>query len=302
MNTTSPLGVVAGALLGVSLLFTSATPTPAQEPVPAFAWDLIIGDREETWLEWPIAIAVADDSEMLVADAKGNRLLLFRDLGATAGWQLAASADLPATPADLIFDGRRYIAALRQEGGLVSIDRESLEITTLSISVDLVPGAMAAHRDGGLFVYDLAGRRVVLLDDRGRLRAEFAVDGWVTGLAAGGGGGFLVSSVAPAEIRRFSPTGELTASVSVAGDSPRRAWPVGLVVSLKGQVLIADRHGGRILVIGSNGRVEAVGARKGWEAGLLRHPADISLFPDGRMAVADLGNGRVQIFHRLESE
>ena len=84
------------------------------------------------------------------------------------------------------------------------------------------------------------------------------------------------------------------------GLGPAPAWPVGLIVEDNGEIVVADRHGGRILVLDTSGRWIGSGSRRGWEPGLLRFPSDIARLPDGRIVVADQGNGRIQLLRRLE--
>ena len=81
---------------------------------------------------------------------------------------------------------------------------------------------------------------------------------------------------------------------------PTPAWPVGVLVEDDGEIVIVDRHGGRVQVLETSGRWIGTGSRRGWEPGLLRSPAGLAQLPDGRLVVADQGNGRLQIFRRLE--
>ena len=73
---------------------------------------------------------------------------------------------------------------------------------------------------------------------------------------------------------------------------------MGLAAEPGGNLLVVDRHAGRVLVLDANGQVAGVGARKGWEPGLLLFPAGIARLPGGAVVVADEGNGRAQLFRR----
>jgi len=76
------------------------------------------------------------------------------------------------------------------------------------------------------------------------------------------------------------------------------AWPTGLAPEPGGNLLVVDRHVGRVLVLDANGQVSGVGSRKGWEPGLLLFPAGLARLPGGLVVVADEGNGRAQLFRR----
>jgi hypothetical protein len=65
-------------------------------------------------------------------------------------------------------------------------------------------------------------------------------------------------------------------------------------------VVVVDRHSGRLLVLDVAGTVIGMGSRQGWEPGLLMFPAGITRLSDGTLAVADEGNGRVQVFRRTD--
>jgi len=67
-----------------------------------------------------------------------------------------------------------------------------------------------------------------------------------------------------------------------------------------GEVLVADRHNGRLLVLDATGRPLGQGSRRGFDPGLLRFPSGIALLPDGGIVVTDEGNGRVELFRRIQ--
>ena len=74
------------------------------------------------------------------------------------------------------------------------------------------------------------------------------------------------------------------------------------MVQIEGDLLVLDRHGHRLVLFNSKHRFPGTGARRGWEPGLLLFPAAVTAFPDGRIAVADQMNGRLQIYRRIEEE
>lgn len=290
------LAVLLAGLL--SLLF--AADAGAQLPrEPAMVFDQVLqvdGDQE---LRWPVAVASGADQEVAVADVHGSRLVLWRHAG--DGWGIVRSVTLPAPPAGVAWDGGRYVVALRGEAGLMAAEGDNLALRRLPLPDGGVPGPLAAHPEGGVLVYDYANARVLRLDGEGQVVARTPVEGHVTALAAGAGGGFFTAVPETGEVRRHAAGGAVEETWNVPPDTPVPAWPGGLVVEPGGDVLVADRHAGRILVFEVGGDLSGFGARQGWEPGLLRFPAGLALMPDGRVVVADLGNGRVQIFRRLGS-
>jgi hypothetical protein len=263
-------------------------------------WDEVVQGEGENMLRWPVAVAAGSVDELVVADVYGSRLVVFRQGEGATGWVVADSIELPAAPVDLIHTGSFYLVSVRQPGGLFAVEGPDLRLRKLAPPPGTVPGALTAGSEDVLLVFDLANRRVLWLDGAARLKAEAPVDGHVTSLAPSPGGGFYAAFAQPPEIRRYGPNGELIASRPVPGVSPAPAWPSALEVATDGDLLVVDRHGSRLVVLGSGGRLEETGSRLGWDPGLLLFPSDLTRLPDGRIAVADQGNGRVQVFHRMD--
>jgi hypothetical protein len=290
------------AFVGLAYLLPSTVSAQPGAPV-AFAWqESIKGDKEpEILLRWPIAIATASDLEFGVLDAWKARFLVFKDEG-TRGWKPKQPVELPAPPSGLAFDGDRYLVTLRGTGALVAIERPELEIRRISLPPDVSPGAIAAKPEVGYLLFDSAGNRLIRFSPDDQNLLQVPIDGYVTAVAFDASGGFLAAIATPPEIRRFGANGEMTTSWSVPSIGAAPAWPVGLDADAGGDLIIADRHTGQILILDAGGKLVGLGARQGWDAGLLLRPADISRFPDGRIVVADQGNGRVQIFSQLRQD
>ncbi len=291
------------AAIVVGLLAAAAPPGPAagQEALqPVLAWDATLAGTGEFDLSWPLAVAAGRAGEIAVADAAGSRLVVFRLAVGAAGWKPEREVALPGSPLGLAHDGTRYLLSLREDGGLLAAEGEGLALRPLPLPEGVVPGALAAA-DGAVWLHDPAGGRILALDGRLDPVVEIPVDGYVTALAAAPGGGVLATLAEPPEVRRYGPDGQLLAGWPLPGLPPVPAWPGGVVVEPGGDVVISDRHNGRLLVLDGGGRPIGFGARRGWDPGLLRWPAGLARLPDGRLAVADLGNGRVQLYRRLAS-
>lgn len=290
-----PIGVWLAAAWALSVPPAASQPAPPR--VLAFM-EALTGTEEEE-LHWPVAIAAASAEEIAVADAFEPRLLRFRKVGVS--WQLARAVAMPAAPADLVWDGGRYVASLRGGRGLVAFEGPDLTRRALPLPRGAVPGALAAPGGGELLVVDHAGGRVLRMDAEGELIREIPVEGHVTALAASASGGVFAAVATEGAVLRFGADGALDATWRLPPFEEIPAWPVGLAVEPGGDVVVVDRHAGRLLVLDANGDPSGVGARRGWEPGLLRQPAAIARLPDGLLAVADAGNGRAQLFRPLGS-
>lgn len=293
MNRPIPLLLAAGAMTSLA----AARPALAQVGPPrVLVFQEVLKGTETVSLRWPRAAAAASDEEVAVADASGPRLLRFRKVGVS--WQLDRSVSMSGAPAGLAWDGRRYVASLRQGAGLVAFEGAELTQRRLTLPRGVVPGAVAGGPGGGLLLFDAAKRSVLRLSPEGAAGAEIAVGGDITALAATAAGGFFAAVAAEASVKYFDAGGKLAATWKLPAFDQVPAWPTGLAAEPGGTLLVVDRHVGRVLVLDANGQVTGVGSRKGWEPGLLLFPAGIARLPGGLVLVADEGNGRAQLFRR----
>lgn len=265
-----------------------------------FAFDEALTGDDDVRLRWPTAVAVGGPDEIAVADAAGPALRILRDRGGAEGWVVERSIALPRPAYSLSCGAQDYLVSTREPGVLLVVGRGDESPRELALPGGITPGAVTCLADGQVVVHDLTASRLVVLDGDLRIRATAALAEAVAALAAGPGGGFYATLPGKGEVRRYGANGEQLGVLRVPGLDPAPAWPVGLIVEDNGQVIVADRHGGRLLVLETSGRWIGSGSRRGWEPGLLRYPADIARLPDGGVAVADQGNGRVQVFRRLE--
>lgn len=289
-------GVVLVVAAILSLAFPGEPPLHAQGATSRIlTFEEALRGTEDQEVRWPVAVASSGSEELAVADAYGSRVLLFRRLG--AGWTVARVVTLPGAPAGLAWSGDRYVVSLRGSGGLMALEGPDLLQRRLGLPQGVVPGALASVPGGGLLVADAAGGRILRLDGAGDVAGEIPVAGRVTGLLSVAGAVFAAFGEDGA-VRRYGSGGSEEAVYELPPDGPVPAWPAGLAATPGGDLLVADRHNGRIVVFDAAGQVTGFGSRKGWDPGLLLFPDGLALLGDGRVAVADQGNGRVQVFRR----
>jgi hypothetical protein len=296
----NPLAWRCLALL-VAVASMATGPSAAQgKGATLYAFEEAVAGDDELRLRWPTAVAAGGVDEIAVADAAGPSLIIFRDQGGADGWVVHLSVELPAPAYSVSCGAERYLVSTRRPGVLLTIGKGDYALRELVLPAGITPGAATCLVDGQLLVHDLAAGRLVVLDSALKVRTTVEIAETIAGLAAGSGGGFYATVPGAAEVRRYGANGEELSSLTLPGLDPTPAWPVGLIVEPSGEVVVVDRHGGRILVMGASGRWAGSGSRRGWEPGLLRFPADLARLPDGRIVVADQGNARIQLFRRIE--
>jgi DNA-binding beta-propeller fold protein YncE len=260
--------------------------------------DEVIPDIEDNPLKWPVGVASASADEIVVAEAYESRLVIFRRKSGV--WRVDAQVRLEGTPIGLAWDGTRYAVSMRQRAGLYAVEGMQHALRRIALPKEAIPGALAARPGGGWLVYDFASKAVLQLDVKGAASGRTPVQGRLTALAAAPGGGFFAAFADLAELRRYGADGQVLDRFSVPGQPPVPAWPSGIAVKPGGDLVVADRHNGRLLLFNGAGRLEATGARPGWLPGRLRFPADVALLVDGRIVVVDQGNRRLQLFREIK--
>jgi DNA-binding beta-propeller fold protein YncE len=98
-------------------------------------------------------------------------------------------------------------------------------------------------------------------------------------------------------VQRFDRTGEFVAAWGEWGGNEGDLWaPVGLDVSDKGLVYVADAGLAGVSVYDAGGAYRGGWGKYGSGDGALDNPGDLALAPDGTCYVSDRGNQRVQRF------
>jgi len=285
--------------LAFLLTLTLVLPATAQQQKidRSLYWVEVVRPESERPLRWPVDLAVGSANELVVADAFESRLvILARQDGE---WSQVQEIALDGTPYAVAHDGIRYAVSLRKGAGLLAVEGERHQLRRVALPKGAMPGALAGLPGGGFLIYDQASGDVLKLDASGTTAGQWPVDGPVTGLAPAPNGGFFATVAHRAEVLFHGADGAELQRWKVAGEPPVPAWPTGIVREPGGNLLVVDRHTGRLLEMGVGGRMEGRGSRKGWDPGLLRFPAGLAWLPDGTLAVADQGNGRVQLFRLL---
>jgi hypothetical protein len=284
---------------GVALVLLAVPPAAAAGPAPAAAppalvWLASVYGSGDGALRWPAAVASAVPDEILVADAFKNRAVLFREVDGAFKNERVLS--LPGAPAGVTATADRYLIALRGPAGLVAIERKAWTLRSLSLPKGAVPGGLAAAAEGATFLLDAAVPQAVLLSPSGVATRRTPLPERTRAIVAAAGGGLLAAAPDRPEIVRCAADGTVADRFPLPAEGPVPPWPAALAADAAGRLLVVDRHGARILLLDASGRVFGAAGRKGWENGAFLFPSAVAVLSDGRVVVADQGNGRLQIF------
>lgn len=236
-----------------------------------------------------------------VADTGNARLVLFdwKD-GALSGGTEVKVPQL-AYPVRVQVDGK---------GNLLVLDRKAKRIARLDARGTLlgwadpkgvsgvVPGAFKVDAADNLYLLDVVGNAVLVLDPSGvvtrkielpranALFMDIAADGAGTIYAVDARGG-LIWSVDKAGTE-FKPLSKSLKDVM--------SFPTYITTDGKGLLYVIDQNGDGIVLVGLDGSYLGRRLAIGWTEGMVYYPTQLCLDGSGDMVVADRGNERVQVF------
>lgn len=167
-----------------------------------------------------------------------------------------------------------------------------------------LPGGKLAVRSftfdksGNLYVLDLLGDRVAVLDAGGRFLRQIAMPaqhGFFSDLMVDRNGDlYLLDSVAGEVLLSAKATGAF--ALFSKGVKEYMSFPTALMGDERGNIFLVDQHGSGIVMIGPDGTFQGRQLSMGWEEGRLFFPNQACMDEKGELFVADRSNSRVQIF------
>lgn len=220
----------------------------------------------------PTGLAV-HDGELFVSDARNGRIQVF-DLDGRFRRQFGKPGDGPGRlgrPMGLVVHGNEifipeYFNDRIQVFGLDGTPKRIIGHSGNGLGEFNSPGGIAVGRDGSLYVADFYNHRVQQLN---------------------AGGAF---------VRQWGTTGQ-----PGRGDGEMR-YPTGVALTSAGSLIVADAYNNRIQTFAPDGSFVRAwggpfamglpGPLNGW----FHEAIGVSVLPDGRIAVADFFNNRIQIF------
>ncbi len=165
-----------------------------------------------------------------------------------------------------------------------------------------MPSDVAVDADG-IYVVDGARHRVLVFDPRGRFR--FAIGGQGNGAEEFDhpvgitvrDGRLYIADTGNRRIQVFDTGGRYLRGI-VTRDQGQAVPPVDVEVSAKGRELyVTSNRRHRVLAYSADGTLLGSWGGNGSNQGQFRYPASITRVGQGRLAVVDVLNTRVQVFY-----
>ncbi len=263
-------------------------------------------DDKGTGFIQPEGIACGKD-RLVVADTGNGRLILYTVQDGTPKEGKAVKLPQVLYPLRLkitsqgdilVLDERqRKIVRLTGEGAF----KQYIEPTGMPSPGMIVPAAIDLDQSDNLYVLDIAGNRVLVLDSGGAYQRQIALPadaGFFGAMAVDPKGTVYVvdsvNAVVYSNAKAPASFGAITGSMK--GD-----LKFGATATLdKGALYIADEHGGGIVVLASDGTFRSRQLNFGYQEGFLRYPAQLCIDGVGNLFIADRENSRVEEFTPLK--
>jgi hypothetical protein len=277
--------------------------TVSAESVKFLLSGTVYTDQQNVALHIPEGVG-CDDRSLVVADTGNGRLLKYAISEAgLSGEQIIKVSQLPypirvrKNPQGeiLVLDGKnRRIVRLSPEGQF----KELLDPKGIPAPSNYVPRSFAVDREGGIYILDIYGKRVLLLDEQGKYKSYVPLPkgaGFISDLAVNAQGDILLIDSVKAMVfgaakgtKTFAPVTKSLKELVL--------FPVSMAVDKMGEVYLVDQNGGSIVLIGLDGTFQRRKLGMGSDEGLLYYPSQICISDSGAAFIADRNNNRVQVF------
>ena len=198
----------------------------------------------------------------------------------------------------MVLDGQsRSIVRLDPEGKMLGVVKPQ----GVPNGSTLMVRAFALDSENNMYLLDLFGKRVIVINPAGAFQREIPLPKKGRGFSDVAldprGTVFVLDSVeavihaAAKGAQTFSP---LTNDLRQYATFPTNITPDG-----RGGLLVVDRNGAGIVMVGQDGSYRGRQLNMGWKPGLLYYPCQLCLTDTDEAVIADRDNSRVQIFRMV---
>ncbi|WP_029912623.1 NHL repeat-containing protein [Pelobacter seleniigenes] len=266
----------------------------------------IYTDAAGAALNHPAGVTVTKDL-LLVADSGGKRVLSYRyqqgEVKPDQVYPLPEMFPLMVEPAGngqlYVLDGRAKAIFVLDANGKV---KGKYPAKGLPDTSRIIPRSIRSGSDGTLLVLDIFSARVLIFAGDGQFLRQLpfpALAGAIADLCMDRQGNiYLLDSVQAALWVARSGTDQF-APLTV-GMKENMNFPTSLATDNLGNLLLVDKHGSGLAIVGTDGAFAGRRLSMGWSDSNLYYPSQISISDSGDLFIADTANNRIQHFNISE--
>lgn len=262
----------------------------------------IYADEKDVALKAPEGVACTEGGALVIADTGNARLLTYSYKDGVLGGGSPIKLPQLLQPTRLQLDKQGDLLVLDRKArkiGRVDVKRAFagwLEVKGVADGSAVIPGSFKLDAADNVYLLDLAGRRVLLLDPTGKVTKEIPLpkEGVFTDIAVDASGKIYAVDGAHAAVWAAEKGAGAFQQLSKPMKD-RMSFPAYITVE-RGRLILVDQNGMGIVVLGPDGSYQGRELSIGWNDGQLYYPAQICISGSGEAFVADRQNNRVQVF------
>lgn len=276
--------------------------TPAKGNAPTITRvATFLSQGGEKLLDTPLALALdAKNHDLIVSSFRSSEIIIL-DKNGTLVKKMGREAGLDS-PYGVAIDGQGRVYVSEVQTGLLKIMSPGgalLSLIDLSKVAGHVvsPGRLTLDKDGLIYVADLRGNEILVLNDQGGLVRSVGkfqylqkagmVNGRLLGLSAYG-----------QAVQFFDQQGKVVLGFGAHGDESKKnfSFPTGFAVDARNRLWIADAFQHQLKVFSLDGtHLFNFGRQQQGENGFL-FPVDLCFGDNGQLFVLEKGANRIQLF------
>ena len=257
------------------------------------------GDEATFAFRRPYAVAW-DGEDLLVTDPDAGRVARIDQRGRI---HLSPERAL-AHPIGLAVCRSGIVVTDAVEGKVALLDRELRRVRWLAEDLHRPTGVACSGER--VFVVETGAHRVLVLTpdgepqsfgERGTASGDF---NFPTSIALDGEA-LLIGDTLNFRIQRLAANGEALGGFGQLGDSPgEMPRTKGITIDSAGQIWVTDAHLDRVTLYAADGKLLISLGTRGEGLAQFSFPAGVAAHPDGRVAVVDSFNRRLQVFQLVD--
>ncbi len=291
-----------------ALLFAVLAAGPAWAQSGSYRHEITIyDDTKGTSLSGPAGVG-CDGDRIVVADTLNSRLVLYTSkndmMSVTQEIKLArqvrpTTVQIGAGGDLLVYDSRakevlRFNAAGNRFG--------KVEPENVPGNSRVIPKSFRTDGSGAIYLLDVFGRRVVVLERTGAYRKQVAFPrefGFFSDLAVDDRGRIFLLDSVRSQVFVAAPKADVFTSLT-KGMKEVMSYPTHIEVDSRGLIYVVDEETSTIGVLRGDGSFKKSLFNRGRKEGLLYYPSQICVGDGSRIVIADRDNNRVQVFVEKE--
>ncbi|WP_457568090.1 hypothetical protein [Desulfurobacterium sp.] len=265
-----------------------------------YAWFMSLKkDRRDTFMRQPLFITFSQDgNRAYVVDGTGKLFSYTMDRGVPkAAFFASGMLNKPIAMAKL--SATRIAVVNRGTNEIDIIDLKTRKIE--KVKMKIIPDKMF-YSNGNFYILDRLSGDIIKINGKFEVEQIFkhgAKDGFIDFKIKNNNIiGLLPLSRA---VKIFNiDTGKLKRTIKL--DNKKLVLPISIDTDADGYIYICDKDAGNIKIYNDEGKLMDIILNRGEKRGELYYPSYITFDKQGKLWVAEEGNGRVEVFDRQNAK